>query len=252
MVYDNTSASFCRLGISLGKPRSRCAQTAWKGPGNDVTYISDGAFGDRTKKEGQLQPTAPLFQLPWSKQHQPEKAFFFSLICPFSTKTSCWLPPDLAGISHPYPKDRDCTTWVLVLHTHMSKLDSLPSRLQPELSWPWHSFPKDQQDNPGKNRENLGTYGFSLALLSSTCNSLAEQGFSPSLPHPRSQASTFPFPAGPQGCRGWQNTQLALIRAQRAPKLIAFQAEFNQGLRSMNVELGVSKLNRTWDRGLHK
>lgn len=55
---------FCRLGISLGKPRSRCAQTAWKGPGNDVTYISDGAFGDRTKKEGQLQPTAPLFQLP--------------------------------------------------------------------------------------------------------------------------------------------------------------------------------------------
>lgn len=103
-VYDNTSDSFCRLGISLGKPRSRCAQTAWKGPGNDVTYISDGAFGDRTKKEGQLQPTAPLFQLPWSKQHQPENALCFSLICPFSTKTSCWLPPDLAGSLIPIPR----------------------------------------------------------------------------------------------------------------------------------------------------
>lgn len=64
-----TSAAFCRLGISLGRPSSRPAQTAWKGPENYVTYIT---FGDRTQKEGQLQPTVSLFQLPSSKQHQSE------------------------------------------------------------------------------------------------------------------------------------------------------------------------------------
>jgi len=81
-----------------------------KGSGNDVTYNSEGAFEDRTKKEGQLQPMVPLFQHPSSKQHQPENAVCLLLLCPFTTKMCCWLPPDLGGISCPHSKDRDCTT----------------------------------------------------------------------------------------------------------------------------------------------
>lgn len=37
---------------------------------------------------------------------------------------------------------------------------------------------------------------------------------------------------------GWHTTHLVLVRVglHKAPRLIAFQAEFNQGLRSLNVE----------------
>lgn len=39
---------------------------------------------------------------------------------------------------------------------------------------------------------------------------------------------------------------------QKALRLIAFQAEFNQGLRSMNVKLVIPKINRNRGRDLCK
>lgn len=158
-----------------------------------------------------MLPTLLLETEPRKRDSYSPQSLCFNSPHPSSISQKCSLPltylsfqcynkcllPNLGGISHPYPKDRDCTTWVLVLHTQMSKLDSLLSRLRPELSWSWLSFPKDQQDNPRDNRKISATYGFCLALLYSTCNSLAERSCSPFLPHLRSQASTFPFLAGP-------------------------------------------------------
>lgn len=50
-------------------------------------WISGRAFGDRPKKVWQLEVTVPLFQIPSSRQHQPENSLQPSLPCPFSTKT---------------------------------------------------------------------------------------------------------------------------------------------------------------------